>query len=536
VPTAWKQVRVFISSTFRDMHAERDYLVKACFPRLRQWCEERRLHLVDVDLRWGITREEAENGKALELCLQEIEGCRPFFLCLIGEQYGSVAPAASAAVAGADPTAPYSITHLEILRAALEAQPQGTGVEPFFYFRDPSALPAPQQLDASTEERQAYAAAYFQAPPAPGAPDLQERLAQLKQRIRQAFGPAGRVHEYGGRRDPAARNPRRAASSGHLVGLEALGEQVEADLRCCIESNYREHLEDVREPQDAAQQDRTDRTPLSRTGWHGDAGGTLGCWEYLLPDGRRRREAPGSAAAFSPDGTVCASVHHYDGRSSSLRVFDATTFEERCSIPSAEGHVEVVCFSPAADRLVHTDGYAIVVREWPSTRELLRLRGHQSGVKQLLISDDGLWLTSACVHRVRVWALATGECSRCYDGRTDFMRLSQAPLGDQLWPIAAEGELRVVRAATGEAVAFAPGAWQQVRADPQGQRFVATMQSHLQGWELTTLGASWPSSLPPVAAEAHRGELKGSSPAASDASVWRQLRRAAARVWRLYCY
>ena len=29
----WKTVRVFISSTSRDMHAERDHLVKVTFPR-----------------------------------------------------------------------------------------------------------------------------------------------------------------------------------------------------------------------------------------------------------------------------------------------------------------------------------------------------------------------------------------------------------------------------------------------------------------------------------------------------------------------
>lgn len=28
----WKTVRIFISSTFNDMHAERDYLVKSVFP------------------------------------------------------------------------------------------------------------------------------------------------------------------------------------------------------------------------------------------------------------------------------------------------------------------------------------------------------------------------------------------------------------------------------------------------------------------------------------------------------------------------
>ena len=35
----WKTVRVFISSTFRDMHAERDHLVKVVFPALREELE-----------------------------------------------------------------------------------------------------------------------------------------------------------------------------------------------------------------------------------------------------------------------------------------------------------------------------------------------------------------------------------------------------------------------------------------------------------------------------------------------------------------
>src|SRR5215813_6888801 len=86
----WRTVRAFISSTFRDMHAERDHLVKVVFPRLRQWCEERCLHLVDIDLRWGVTREEADNGQAIEICLKEIDGSRPFFVCVLGSRYGWV--------------------------------------------------------------------------------------------------------------------------------------------------------------------------------------------------------------------------------------------------------------------------------------------------------------------------------------------------------------------------------------------------------------------------------------------------------------
>lgn len=51
----WRKVYVFISSTFNDMHAERDYLLKQVFQKLRAWCERRRLRLVDIALRWGVT-------------------------------------------------------------------------------------------------------------------------------------------------------------------------------------------------------------------------------------------------------------------------------------------------------------------------------------------------------------------------------------------------------------------------------------------------------------------------------------------------
>jgi len=53
MPQSWKIVRFFISSTFRDIHAERDHLVKLVFPKLRERMAQRHLYLVDVDLRWG---------------------------------------------------------------------------------------------------------------------------------------------------------------------------------------------------------------------------------------------------------------------------------------------------------------------------------------------------------------------------------------------------------------------------------------------------------------------------------------------------
>ena len=47
-------VRVFISSTFRDMFEEREILVKRIFPQLLKLCEERFVTWGEVDLRWGV--------------------------------------------------------------------------------------------------------------------------------------------------------------------------------------------------------------------------------------------------------------------------------------------------------------------------------------------------------------------------------------------------------------------------------------------------------------------------------------------------
>jgi telomerase protein component 1 len=122
------------------MQAERDRLVRFVFPQLRELCIKRHLHLIDVDLRWGVTQKEAEEGKVLELCLDEIERCRPFFLGLLGERYGFVPKSYELPdeprydwLRHFDPG--HSITALEIYHGVLR-NPQMAG-RAFFYFRDP---------------------------------------------------------------------------------------------------------------------------------------------------------------------------------------------------------------------------------------------------------------------------------------------------------------------------------------------------------------------------------------------------------------
>ena len=68
-----RQIRIFISSTFQDMQAERDHLITKVFPRLQEEAAKRGVYVVPLDLRWGITEEESKSGKVLQICLEEMD-------------------------------------------------------------------------------------------------------------------------------------------------------------------------------------------------------------------------------------------------------------------------------------------------------------------------------------------------------------------------------------------------------------------------------------------------------------------------------
>jgi len=168
--TQWGKVHVFISSTFNDMHAERDYLVKQVFPELREWCEKRKLNLVDIDLRWGVTEQDALHNKSVvKVCLDRIDDCRPFFLCFLGQRRGWVPGEGDISAATFEEfpglrgyAGDASVTEMEILHALVDPLHRGTvpdskkpaeSYEPakyaFFYLRDDSysgQLPADPPL------------------------------------------------------------------------------------------------------------------------------------------------------------------------------------------------------------------------------------------------------------------------------------------------------------------------------------------------------------------------------------------------------
>lgn len=87
-----RQIRIFISSTFLDMKKERKYLLDEIFPLLREKAIQRDVSLTALDLRWGIPQRLAENGKTIEICMNEIDNSHPFFIGLIGDRYGWCPP------------------------------------------------------------------------------------------------------------------------------------------------------------------------------------------------------------------------------------------------------------------------------------------------------------------------------------------------------------------------------------------------------------------------------------------------------------
>lgn len=132
-------IRVFLSSTFADMDKERSYFNEVLVPKINRLCAERGVSFFSVDLRWGITEEEQIDGKVLPICLSEIDKCRPYFIGILGNRYGSVLETVPEKISDMIPWLKgkegHSITELEMLYAVLEHNDEETLSNCAFYFR-----------------------------------------------------------------------------------------------------------------------------------------------------------------------------------------------------------------------------------------------------------------------------------------------------------------------------------------------------------------------------------------------------------------
>ncbi|KAK2162086.1 hypothetical protein LSH36_104g03069 [Paralvinella palmiformis] len=141
--TEWHNIRIFVSSTFKDFKYEREVLVKQVFQDLRLWCQQRRLRLIDVDLRWGVPRD-TNSEETLVICMEEIKKCRqenimPYFINLTSARRGWVPnPDQIQPEVVKDYGLVYglSVTEMEIVRGAFEKRNPNA----IFLMRDDSFL------------------------------------------------------------------------------------------------------------------------------------------------------------------------------------------------------------------------------------------------------------------------------------------------------------------------------------------------------------------------------------------------------------
>lgn len=166
-------VRVFVSSTFRGMYPDREVLNKYAFPELRKRCAQRNLEFVPVDLRWGITQAQIDQHKLISRCLSEIDLCRPYFLGMLGQYYGTeidaFGPAELMEYPWIEQYKGCSVTELEIVHGVL--RDHGTNDTALFFFRDEQHLKT-----LPKEEREKWRSTGFSA----------TKLNDLKTRIRSA--------------------------------------------------------------------------------------------------------------------------------------------------------------------------------------------------------------------------------------------------------------------------------------------------------------------------------------------------------------
>ena len=217
----WQQVSVFISSTFMDMVAERDYLNRIVLPRLNDYFASKRILVNMIDLRWGInTIDEASaqerEGHILKVCFDEISRSKPFFVALLGDRYGwvpsesqyqeLVATVPDFAAHRLDYCEGASVTAMEIFYGALGSWELLS--RSLFYFREADY----SQLSATKK------ALFVEQ-----SEDSQEKIRKLKEQIKhrcQEEGSPQSVSEY-------------HVSSWNgtsFVDLDAWGEKIYSDL------------------------------------------------------------------------------------------------------------------------------------------------------------------------------------------------------------------------------------------------------------------------------------------------------------------
>ncbi|XP_047405496.1 putative tetratricopeptide repeat protein 41 isoform X3 [Sciurus carolinensis] len=99
-----KPIRPYICSTLNDFQEERNFLATNIFPQLNELCHSRGTYFKAMDLRWSVLKAQKSLpanlfrqcccllSQQLKLCLDYVNSCFPFFICMLGQTYGDFLP------------------------------------------------------------------------------------------------------------------------------------------------------------------------------------------------------------------------------------------------------------------------------------------------------------------------------------------------------------------------------------------------------------------------------------------------------------
>ena len=164
---------LFISSTFKDMHYERDAIRDIALPKINTEARTYGQEVSVCDLRWGINTlnldDDDGSKKVLDVCLDQIDRCSPPMIVLLGDRYGYIPD--NSIIRNAARTKQLELEQLEISVTALEIDygflSRQNKPRVLFYFRQ--TINAPVDYQSEDDEHAA-------------------KIAELKSRILKVVG------------------------------------------------------------------------------------------------------------------------------------------------------------------------------------------------------------------------------------------------------------------------------------------------------------------------------------------------------------
>lgn len=170
---------LFVSSTFKDMHYERDAIRDMALPKINTEAKPYGQEVSVCDLRWGINTLDLDGDegskKVLDVCLDQIDRCSPPMIVLLGNRYGYIPD--NSIIRNAARIKQLELEQLEISVTALEIEygflSRKNKPSVLFYFRE--TINAPDDYQSEDAEHAA-------------------KLAELKSRILKVVGDNYRTY------------------------------------------------------------------------------------------------------------------------------------------------------------------------------------------------------------------------------------------------------------------------------------------------------------------------------------------------------